>query len=199
MSKYHLRQRKWRRYIVALFMAVFVVWLLLLANFVYNLPTATNRLPYHSDGIVVLTGGSQRVATGVKLMQFGLAKRMFISGVANDLEIRTALKKLKPEMVACCVELGYEAPDTIGNAKETAKWARSHQINSLILVTANYHMQRSLLEFRRIMPSVIVYPQAVFPDSFPSSNWWKSSRAIGLLLVEYHKFLRSQIMLTLLD
>src|SRR3954447_3887968 len=79
-----------------------------------------------ADGIVVLTGGDNRVEAGAKLMSEGRAKRMLISGV-NRRVTREEMQKLlglDSQLFNCCVDLGYEALDTVGNADETRSWAK---------------------------------------------------------------------------
>src|SRR3546814_4570320 len=64
----------------------------------------------------------------------------------------------------CCVDLGFEAADTAGNALETAGWLNAHGYKSIRLVTANYHMPRSLVEFSRRLPGITIVPPPVLPD-----------------------------------
>ncbi len=71
-----------------------------------------------ADGIVVLTGGDNRIEAGAKLMSEGRAKRMLISGV-NRKVTREEMQRLlgvDKGIFNCCVDLGYEALDTVGNA-----------------------------------------------------------------------------------
>ena len=60
----------------------------------------------------------------------------------------------------------YAATSTMGNAIETADWIKKSGFNSIILVTANYHMPRSLMLFRHIMPEIRIIPHPVFPIQF---------------------------------
>src|SRR3546814_14637106 len=48
----------------------------------------------------------------------------------------------------CCVDLGFEAADTAGNALETDGWLNAHGTKSIRLDTANYHMPPRLVELR---------------------------------------------------
>ena len=68
------------------------------------------------------------------------------------------LAKMLPvsrDLFDCCVDLGYQALDTAGNARETRDWAREHNITrSLIVVTSNYHMPRALAELSAALPDV---------------------------------------------
>ena len=87
-----------------------------------------------------------------------------------------------------CIELGYEADNTRGNAAETAAWMRAEKFHSLRLVTASYHMPRSLLEFSRAMPDIRIVPNPVFPKGI-NRAWWLNPHAALLIVGEYMKYL----------
>jgi uncharacterized SAM-binding protein YcdF (DUF218 family) len=89
--------------------------------------------------------------------------------------------------------LGHEADNTLGNAVETAQWMRQEGFRSLRLVTANYHMPRSLLEFSRVMPETRIVANPVFPDLVRQERWWASPISATLVLAEYHKYLLSLV------
>ena len=101
-----------------------------------------------ADGIVVLTGGDFRILEGARLLQEGRATRMLISGVDAKTSRDDLLKLsgLPPTTFNCCVDLGYFAQNTVGNAEETRAWAQSRKLGRLIVVTSSYHMPRSLAE-----------------------------------------------------
>ena len=144
-----------------------------------------------ADGIVVLTGGEARIAAGAGLLKKGRGKRLLISGVnrrttKEDVE---RLSGLDHKTFICCVDLGYEALDTVGNADETRTWANTNGYHKLIVVTSSYHMPRSLAELALVMPNVEFLPHTVTPRSFPDSGWWLSVRTTRLLLSEYLKYL----------
>ena len=81
------------------------------------------------------------------------------------------------------------AVDTTANAIETAAWARQQGIASIRLVTAAYHMPRSLLEFRQAMPMATIVPHPVFPESVKQLDWWAWPGTAALVISEYNKFL----------
>jgi uncharacterized SAM-binding protein YcdF (DUF218 family) len=147
--------------------------------------------PGNTDAIVVLTGGSERVAEGIALLASGSARLLFVTGVPEGVTGETLLssvgtneRELLPRIV-----LGHAAQDTAGNAAETAEWVQREGITSVRLVTANYHMPRSLLEFRRAMPNIPILPNPVFPDSFKDREWWRWPGTLGLMVREYDKYL----------
>jgi uncharacterized SAM-binding protein YcdF (DUF218 family) len=144
-----------------------------------------------ADGIVVLTGGEQRIAEGARLLKQGRSARMLISGVnrrtgRDDLVRITGLTAAQFD---CCVDLGYDALDTYGNAEETRAWATSKGFRSLIVVTASYHMPRSLTELSLALPGTLLIPHPVVPKAFPDSGWWLSPMVAKALVAEYLKFL----------
>ncbi len=144
-----------------------------------------------ADGIVVLTGGETRIQAGAKLLSEGRGKRLLISGVNRKVgpeEIKH-FAGLKNELYACCVDLGYEALDTVGNADETRTWANSKGYKRLIVVTSSYHMPRSLAELALAMPDVTLIPYTVTPKNFPDTGWWLHVATTRLLLSEYLKYL----------
>jgi uncharacterized SAM-binding protein YcdF (DUF218 family) len=63
------------------------------------------------------------------------------------------------------------------------------ELASLRLVTASYHMPRSLLEFSRALPAIEVVSHPVFPQGLDQSRWWDSGETAGLLVGEYLKYL----------
>src|SRR6516164_3935014 len=147
-----------------------------------------------TDAIVVLTGGSQRLNSGIALLRDGKGQKLFVSGVNHHVHLEELLRssgdrlEAAHEWASCCVVLGYQAVDTLGNAIETAQWMRQQGFHSLRLVTAWYHMRRSLLEFDRAMPEIEIVPHPVFPDEV-RHHWW-AARATAILLVsEYDKYL----------
>jgi uncharacterized SAM-binding protein YcdF (DUF218 family) len=105
-----------------------------------------------TDAIVVLTGGSQRIDQAITLLKDGIGQRLLISGVnprTTGREIQ-AMTSGSPELFDCCVDIGHDAIDTIGNANETARWINEHGFGRVLIVTNNYHIPRSLLELRRV-------------------------------------------------
>jgi len=89
----------------------------------------------------------------------------------------------------CCVDLGFTAEDTIGNARETAQWARAMHYRSLILVTADYHMPRALIELKAALPGVQVAPFPVVTPVLDGRRWWATSLGARRMIVEYSKYL----------
>jgi uncharacterized SAM-binding protein YcdF (DUF218 family) len=144
-----------------------------------------------ADGIVVLTGEGRRIAEGARLLREGRAERMLISGVfpRTGKKALMRISGLSEQQFDCCVDLGYAARDTAGNANEARSWAAVRHYDSLIIVTASYHMPRSLAELSLALPSTRLIPHPVVPKGFPERHWWLSISVTRVLLSEYIKFL----------
>jgi len=144
-----------------------------------------------TDAIVVLTGGSLRLQSGIDLLREGKGRKLFVSGVNQqvDLDDLLGISGHAPDWALCCIVLGHEAENTLGNAQETAQWIRGQGFRSLRLVTAWYHMPRSLLEFDRAMPEIDIVAHPVFPDQVKQERWWAWHGTAALLVNEYVKYL----------
>ena len=146
-----------------------------------------------ADGIVVLTGGEHRLVEAARLLAEGRGKRLLISG-ANRMATREDLHRksgLTPALFNCCVDIGYAAHTTIGNALETRAWASDRRFTRLIIVTSSYHMPRSLFELGRTMPEIVLLPYPVVSRNFRTERWWLHGATARLLFTEYVKFLPS--------
>lgn len=152
-----------------------------------------------ADGIVVFTGGAERVDGALHLLSTGHARRLLISGVHPDTSAEqiARISDVAPSMFDCCIDLDRRAANTIGNAAETARWVRANDFGSLIVVTSAYHMPRSLAELGAAMPDVTLEPFAVSPASLDLERWWTSGGTTALLLGEYLKYTASRARLAL--
>jgi len=187
--------RRWLRRALVFGAIAALLWLGGLFWFVGQVPHESPPLEERTDAIVVLTGGSERLETGLELLAEGYAGKLFVSGVARGVDVAQLLRVARrwPGDLACCIAIGYAADNTAGNARETAEWMRAQGYSSLRLVTASYHMPRSLIEFRRAMPDVEIVPHAVFPPQFKRDNWWLWPGSAALLATEFNKYLVARL------
>ena len=151
--------------------------------------------PGVADGIVVLTGANsnERIAAAVQLLAAHKGRRVLVSGVNREVsreQLRIASGSVR-RLYDCCVDLGFTAADTVGNARETAEWAKAMRFTSLIVVTTDYHMPRAMLELRAVLrpPAVTLQAYAVPTAALKSRRWWRSPTAARLMVVEYSKYL----------
>ena len=170
------------------------IWAVGLVTFADRVERSTPaRLPTKAQGVVALTGigSNERIGAGVVLLERGLAKRMLVSGVNREVsreDIRKVSKAAR-RIYDCCIDLGFTAADTVGNARETAEWARAMRYDNLIVVTADYHMPRALLELRGAMPKTALAPYPVVTDELDARHWWSNSHNARRMALEYSKYL----------
>jgi len=189
-----------RRRIVALALALLLLWIGGLVWYAEDIPRYVSDGTTPTDAVIVLTGGSARLEVGFDLLTKGLAKKLFISGVAREVNAEELIRlhgQSGNGSLRCCVVVGHAASDTTGNARETAHWMEEEHFTSLRLVTASYHMRRSLLEFHHAMPDVTMIPHPVFPEGFRVGEWWRWPGTLNLLISEYSKFLAAIVRQTL--
>ncbi len=147
--------------------------------------------PPQADGIVVLTGGTGRIEAALSLLAGDRARVMLISGVNPGLDLGALMRasglRLPPgDGLVRRIALGHAATTTFGNATETAVWARTHGLRSLIVVTAGYHMQRALAEIGIALPDATLYAYPVLPPALLRPG---SFGTLRLLVAEYDKWL----------
>jgi uncharacterized SAM-binding protein YcdF (DUF218 family) len=183
------------RRILHAFLLLLVLWLAGFLAFAAAIPATVRDSERPVDAIVVLTGGDVRLAEGFALLDKGVAKKLLISGVSAGVDMPALLQTLNgaPQpsqaVLDCCVTLGYDARSTEGNARESLRWLGENGFTTIRLVTANYHMNRSLLEFRRVMPEIAIIPNPVFPRQVQEPYWFARPGTVFLLFNEYHKYL----------
>jgi uncharacterized SAM-binding protein YcdF (DUF218 family) len=186
-------RRSWWRIALATLVTVavlfgFVVFCGFLV-FVYSLERIERRPGTRTDGIVALTGGSERIGDAIDLLAQGYATRLLISGV-NERTSREEIERLNPgqrRLFDCCVDLDYRARNTIGNAIETRRWAERNRFRSIIVVTSAYHMPRTLVELDHALPELRKVPHAVVTPAVNPDNWWRQPATARILLSEYVK------------
>ena len=169
-----------------------------LQHFVLNLPKISSSVGPTTDGIVVITGGQQRLDDGLRLLQIGAGKALLVSGVGRGVNKSILADKLElsaPVMTLmdCCVTLEFEASDTRGNALAASQWAEKNKFQSLRLVTSNYHMPRAKHVFTSKMPDIELYFWPVSPADLTLETWWKEPDILRLLTREYAKYLTEHL------
>lgn len=145
-----------------------------------------------ADAIVALTGASDvRIETAMRLLEAEKGGRMLVSGVNRE-ATREDIRGVTGgygELFDCCVDLDYEAETTLGNAQYTAEWVRARGYGSLVIVTSDYHMPRSLLELKAALPGVLLRPYAIETETVDAARWWVTGESARRITLEYSKYL----------
>lgn len=187
----HQKAKAWLKFFFLLFSTaalIIIFGFIIFAQKVDGLITPST-IP-KADGIVVWTGpGGGRLEAGASLLNQGKGERLLISGVNPDLDTKTVfnLLDLSEEKKSCCIDLDYAAEDTIGNARETALWAKALGYEHILLVTSAYHMPRAKSEIAvaagRIRITAYPVPRT------ESSHWYSNKKRFKRLVNEYAKLL----------
>jgi uncharacterized SAM-binding protein YcdF (DUF218 family) len=170
-----------------------------------RLLVVADPLPARADAIVVLAGSiPDRVLEAADIHRRGVAARVVVTrervrpgelvlrarGVhlpeSDELTIQ-ALERLgvPPDAV---VRLRRRANSTESEARTIARWACSHRIRSLIVVTSRFHTRRARLILRETLgPTIALAIRPSRYDPFNAAHWWRDRRDAKNLLSEYQK------------
>lgn len=172
-------------------LGLFIGFGALAGGFIRYTSIVTSPVPNISskaDGIVVLTGGENRLREGASLFSKGVSKRLLVTGVNSSLSVASFQKVLglPMEVVDCCVAIDRAATDTIGNALATRQWNKQLDAKSLIVVTGALHMPRAIKELSHALPDVKLIAA---PVNVPQGEaWWRNRARLRDMVREYMKF-----------
>ena len=186
------RRSPLRRLARRLILAGVAAILLVAGGFLYFVDSVASLRPpdgVKADAIVVLTGGYQRIDQALGLLRDGAGKRLLISG-AHPSATRNQIQKVTQapaDLFKCCVDIGYDALDTIGNANEISSWIHDNEYKTVLVVTNNYHMPRSLHELRRVDPDISFIAYPVVNSDLTRKAWFAEPDVLRTMLAEYGK------------
>lgn len=189
------RRRRPFRFAALAFAAALLVGLAIgFIGFARSVVETAAPLDPRAEGIVVLTGGTARIDGALALLAEGRAERLLISGVnpsvTREMLAETVGTQVRP-VLDCCVDLDH-ARDTVENASETQRWIEAQGFASLIVVTSDYHMPRSMAELAGAMPDIRLISFPVSNPDLQLADWWRDPAVFGLLAREYGKFLYAE-------
>jgi uncharacterized SAM-binding protein YcdF (DUF218 family) len=128
-----------------LFVLVLIAIMLQAVYFFIVLKTENKTIP--SEAIVIFTGGGEkRIQAGYALADQGVAPLIILSSATNPVRKAYDRKYGRPQGVRHIRE--PQARTTLENAYFVSRLIEEHQLKSITLVTADYHMPRSLLWMR---------------------------------------------------
>jgi DUF218 domain-containing protein len=145
------------------------------------------------SAIIVFTGNEDRVEKGLRLYMAGMADKLFITGIEEQ---RSALQLLREFDIPQTrmldgIEFDRIARDTIENARNAQTWMKKAQISDVILVTSEFHMNRSLSLLTRetrgqtnIATCAIEQPVTQQMASAESLKYWVSANVPALFVPE---------------
>ena len=183
---------------IILLTLIFTYFLFGLFEYKEKILSTIRYVSKNSSNIVILTGGSNRIKNGLKIInEFEKAStfnyKILVSGTGKGFTKLSLEKKLGFDfdfnLIECCIELDSVSTNTHSNAYETLKWVKKNDIREFILITSNYHMPRAFLEFENRMPNLKIFTYPITPKKHKINEWLSSYETFSLILSEYFKFL----------
>jgi uncharacterized SAM-binding protein YcdF (DUF218 family) len=184
---------------------LFIVWVWDLGRFSGSLEEKARGVPFEElpsvDLIAVLTGGQGRLREAFRLLESDRGRVLLISGTNASLPDILEANELKniPNHLMERVILDPHSQRTFDNAKEIKAAVKTFGARSLLVVTSNYHMRRSLdliqEEFaKEPRVDVVVHAYPVGSPNFDLDRWYKSFSGWRLFLSEYFKSLGTKFL-----
>lgn len=183
------------RFLLSCLMFFAMLWSAALLWFVQSMPNESAPASMKTEAIVVLTGGQGRVEHGLEMLAQGAAPLLYITGVGEHVTTEQMLDEhATPRARAVIyhadvdIVLDHVARSTVSNADQSAVFLRTRGIKNIRLITANYHMKRSIHEFKTAIPEITILADAVFPEDFRREVWWQHPNSRRLVFSEFYKY-----------
>ena len=131
------------------------------------------------------------------MLAAGAAPVLLISGAGQHVTLPQMLaahatREVQQQIItrdpSAQIVLDYMADSTQSNAQLAAHFISERHIHSVRLITAHYHMPRSLLEFETAIPELKIVADPVFPDGFRRDQWWQHDNTRRLVFSEFYKY-----------
>ena len=117
-----------------------VCWFAGFLAFNYNINNYKIDNKTKTDAIVALTGGKNRIAEAAQMMDKGLAKKMFISGVQKDTSLKEISRIQKVNMPPKGkIEMEDKSTNTVENAIETNEWIKYYESAGFLCLKIDYY------------------------------------------------------------
>ena len=176
------------------------IFALLILFLVYGLLTFLKKIQYdqvnfnyQTDGIAVLTGGKGRINLGLELFNKSKNLRLIISGVdkkVSDKSIIPSDIKNKSN-----ITIDKDSESTYQNAKIINKWASKYKLQNITIITSYYHMPRSMMLMRSLMPTINFYTYPVEKKISNKNSFRENMLYYFFLTEEYIKYVVSHFII----
>ena len=166
---------------IVLISSIVTYFLIGLVEYKEKILISIKHIGKKSSDIVILTGGTNRIKDGLKIVNkfeesSTFNSKILVSGTGKGFTKMSLAKNIDFDfnLIECCIELDSISTNTYSNAFETLKWVKKNNISEFILITSNYHMPRAFLEFKYRMPNLKIFTYPITPEKH-NINMWLSS------------------------
>ena len=181
---------------IVLISSILTYFLIGLVEYKEKILSTMQYISKKSSNIVILTGGTNRIKDGLKIVNkfeksSTFNSKILVSGTGKGFTKMSLAKNIDFDfnLIECCIELDSISTNTYSNAFETLKWVKKNNISEFILITSNYHMPRAFLEFKYRMPNLKIFTYPITPKKHDINLWLSSFQTFSLIFSEYCKFL----------
>lgn len=145
------------------------------------------------EGIVVLTGDKYRISEGLSLLEKKIGNKLLISGVNSKISLNVIKNEFPKydELFNCCIEFDNTSSNTFENIREAYVWKLNNNINTILIVSSDYHLPRVELESNILLLKEETHYYGVEYKS------QKINIRMKKLIVEYVKYLRTKVSLSI--
>lgn len=207
-SKYIFETKKsrFKRYfaffstILAGLLVSFILFCFFIIYFAHSQNEITEQAFYQRppDLVVIFTGDTGRIPTGLRLAKEYNQEHIFITGVYEKNTVESLLRPLKSEYIQNpqFLEIDYLARNTVENVLATLRYTRETRTeNRVLVVSHDYHILRISIIFNRLRQNddeSTFFFHAVKTD-------YKDRRNLNILFREVFKLVRAYAFLLLWD
>lgn len=134
-----------------------------------------------ADCAVVLTGGSNRVREGFDLLYRNQVKKLIVSGVNPNAQLREIMPQLPfyGDLNEKDVVLDRRSGTTYGNAQQTLPIVEALRCRDVALITSSLHMSRAYRTFKAAYPlDFPIYKHAVTSGRSEVNGWEVSTEVL---------------------
>lgn len=134
------------------------------------LPVAAYAPSTQKSAIIVFTGNDARVEKGLRLYMAGMGATLFITGIDEQRDARDLLRAYDIPQTRDLAGIVFDrdARDTVENARNANAWMKRQNISDAILVTGDFHVNRSLADLQKYDPAPV--RMSVCPTLEPQSE-----------------------------
>lgn len=175
------------RFLVYFTLVAAIIYVLGFVYFMHQLPqTMAQPTTPTTQAVSVFTGSTGRIAAGFEILRSGFNGPLFVSGVhptatLEDLTDSTTLTDAQKERIT----LDYSAQNTRDNVRSSNYWLAEKGLGSVTIVTAYYHLPRSLMLWQQHAPHIKAEGYPVFTGKASLFTLWR----------EYNKYLAAALRL----
>lgn len=179
------------RNIYILFSVLILAYLLYFFYFLHQANSQNHDLPVTERSLIAIyTGGHNRIDVGLNLAKQRPQDMVLISGVGAAATFNSILRHNNIDqngIKSLEIIISDDAKNTYDNTVETDICASLQGVDTVILVTSNYHMPRALKLFNAIS-DLKVYPYTENSKDLSFKGLLSNSKTFKMVAREYHKY-----------